>query len=58
MRILDKKALTNEHPNSRIFKWLEVDMLLNGKHHEEEEIDDDDEIEQVEMNYLTRSETF
>lgn len=33
-------------------------MLLNGKHHEEEEIDDDDEIEQVEMNYLTRSETF
>jgi hypothetical protein len=54
---LDKKKQQNEHPCDRIFKWSEVQTLLEGKHHEEEEEDFLD-FEQVKQEYLTRGESF
>ena len=57
VRILEKKAKTNEHPLQKRFSLAEVDLLMTGKHHEVES-DDEEEDANWHMAYLSRPENF
>jgi len=57
-RILQKKEQMGEHPRDRKFTLVESKMLMVGAHHEDDEEDEFLELNEVQMNYLGRDESF
>jgi len=47
-----------EHPRDRKFTLVESKMLMAGAHHEDDEEEEFLELNEVQMNYLGRDESF
>lgn len=58
MRVCLKKAEKSEHPKDRKFTLAETGVLMSGKIHEEEEDEDFVEMNEINMMYMGRNETF